>query len=137
METSQRPAIVAIHCIRTGADNDSAVFAGANPFGPRGGRCGNVMDGECIARNLRWAEAVQVADEFVTNHPGTSLVLTASQSEGAKRIRDAVQPLPADSPQTDGSFRCLVSKIWRLGIARAIIIVSRLTVMMRKNSSSR
>lgn len=88
MDTNEGPIIVTIHCIRTGAYDDFAVFAGKNPFGPRGGRAGNVMDGECIARNLPWAEAVRVADEFVASHPGALLVLTESQAEGAARVRE-------------------------------------------------
>lgn len=137
MGTSQGPVIVAIHCICTGAYDDFAVFVGTNPFGPRGGRCGNAINGDCIARNLPWAEAIQVADEFVFSHPDALLVLTESQSEGAKRVRSAAQLSPADSSQLDRSLRRQFSKIWRLGKARTIFMVSRLTVMMRRNNSSR
>jgi hypothetical protein len=136
MATDEGPIIVTIHCIRTGANDDFAVFAGKNPFGPRGGRCGNVMDGECIAQKLLWAEAVHVFDKFIATHPGTLPVLTESQTEGAKRVRDADKvPLPDFEPARKPLPRYL-SRIWRFGKAWTIFMVSRLTVMTRRNSSS-
>lgn len=87
MEIHQGPIIVTIHCIRTGANNDYAVFVGRNPFGPRGGRAGNVMDGECLLRNACFVEAINAADEFVASHPLALLVITESQQEGAERVR--------------------------------------------------
>lgn len=45
------------------------VFLGNNPLGPRGGRCGNVVDGKRVAGRFRnpkeaWVFAKRLADEF-------------------------------------------------------------------------
>jgi len=90
-EKNSDATIVTIHCIPTGSYDDFALFVGENPFGPRGGRGGKVMDGECIARNLPFAEAVRLADEFIANHGAALLVLTADQQAGAERARKARQ----------------------------------------------
>jgi len=53
------------------------VYAGSNPFGPRGGRGCNVVDGECVNRNRgvglngrfsRRETAVRWAKEYAERH---------------------------------------------------------------------
>lgn len=95
MDTTS-PIIVTIHCIDCFGNAHSA-FAGKNPFGPRGGRSGHVMDGECIAENLYFPEVVRIVDEYVARHPAALLVLTEIQQAWAERVRARKEAAP-DNP---------------------------------------
>ena len=48
------------------------VYAGANPIGPRGGRCGNCVDGNSVSGQLRTREEAHAfAERYARDHHGT------------------------------------------------------------------
>lgn len=83
MTNASSDIIVAIHGVPRGRYFEQVVYAGRVPFGPRGGRSGNVVDAQWAGGGRRFPTALREAERYVATHPGAVLDLTPWQQQAA------------------------------------------------------
>lgn len=98
MNTKAEPKItVAIHAILHGMWTSYRVFAGVNPLGPRGGRCGIAVNANQITgRDHGFPVALRIARRYAAK-TGAELVLTAGQRVRAAAIDEAARKKSTDA----------------------------------------
>lgn len=82
----QHGPMVAIHSRLRGGFVQYTPFAGSNPLGPRGGRCGKAVDGAQLADWSYLPKALRAADVYLHSHPRARLILTPSRAAEAVRL---------------------------------------------------